>query len=367
MGVTIMNMNVLVVEDESSIRCHMCEFIQSLGEPFSLLGSARNGLEALDYFNKHTVHILLTDIRMPQMDGIALIEKIHQGWPETHVIILSGYNDFKYAKQAIKFGVKDYLLKPLKKQELVHTLVEISDKAHNMSNSYASLMLNQEKWSMSLISLENQMLEQVEIGNIRGAKEGITALLEAFWTKVGGDQLKVIPFVTDTILNLNKRVLSFEVIQIPLDSQFKELRRAVKFDRSFSDVKEAVTKYVVCCATAVKEYRKGSSPDVLFRCKEILKDHFMQNITLNEMAELVNVTPSYLSRLFKKEVGINYIDYIHCLRLDKAKNLLSNNNLKIMEVSKVVGYMNAYYFTRVFKKKFGITPEEFRKKLENAL
>lgn len=362
-----MNVNILVVEDEVVVLQNMCEFIQGIGEPFLLLGSARNGVEALEYFRKQPVHILLTDIRMPQMDGLKLIEEVHKTWPQTYTVILSGYNDFKYAQQAIKYGVKDYLLKPLNKIELVSTLVGIYEKTYESIDSYASLMINQEKWDVNLISIEDQLIERVEIGNVNGAIESVTSLLEAFKSKVGEDALKIVPFVTDTLIMLNKRISSFEGLEIPLESPLHEIKKAVKSTYSYSQIKDAVIEYAASCAKSVQEYRTWSSPDVLFRCQEILKSHYMQNISLREMAELVNVTPSYLSRLIKKELGKTYLDYVHGLRLEKAKDLLSNKVLKIMEVANKVGYVNAYYFTRMFKKKYGMTPEEYRNGLKNGL
>ena len=81
---------------------------------------------------------------------------------------------------------------------------------------------------------------------------------------------------------------------------------------------------------------------------------------LNEISEKVKLTPSYTSSLFKEEMGITITDYITDLRIEKAKILLKDSNLKVSELAKKVGYEEQRYFSQVFKKRTGITPKEFR-------
>lgn len=97
-----------------------------------------DGVEALEYIKHHTVHIVLSDIKMPRMDGIELSEKIHMLFPDIITIILSGYNDFDSVKACFKNHVFDYLLKPINIEEWEHTfknVVEILDN-NNLSEIY---------------------------------------------------------------------------------------------------------------------------------------------------------------------------------------------------------------------------------------
>ncbi len=354
-----MGIHILVVEDEVTVNQSISEFITELGKPYTLVGSASNGIQALDYFDKHPVHILLTDIRMPQMDGLKLIEEVRKNYKDTKIIILSGYNDFYYAKMAMQNGVVDYLLKPLKKEELTSRLVKVASELYQNTHSYTSLMLNQEKWDMSMTRIESKLFDQIEMGDIEGTKESIVMLLNAFKELAGNDLLRIIPFIIDSLLAINKRLSSVNDIHLYLDSRKNELKEVLVPQRSLIDIEKSVIDFFVYCAQVIKNSREQSSPDVLHRCQDILNNYFEQDITLVEMGRLTGVTPSYLSRLFKKDLGVNYTEYVNQLRMNKAKELLNVPHLKMMEIANMVGFNNANYFAKIFKRYEGMTPNEY--------
>jgi two-component system response regulator YesN len=95
--------------------------------------------------------------------------------------------------------------------------------------------------------------------------------------------------------------------------------------------------------------------------KEYLENHYDQDISLEDVAEQVNISPQYFSKLIKKTTGYNFIDWLSMLRVKKAKELLTNSNLTVKEVCFMVGYKDPNYFSRIFKKRIGITPSEYIK------
>ena len=101
--------------------------------------------------------------------------------------------------------------------------------------------------------------------------------------------------------------------------------------------------------------------DIVKAAKEYLEEHYADDITLEAMAEHVNISPQYFSKLLKKSTGFNYIDWLSMLRVRKAKELLLNPNLTVSEVCFMVGYKDPNYFSRIFKKRIGITPSEYVK------
>ncbi len=109
---TTRKMRVLVVDDESKILEHVSNKIEAADDAFEVVGKASNGEEALERIAELRPHIVFTDISMPIMNGIELIKKIKQQYPHIFVVILSGYSDFQYAQQAIRYGAFSYLLKP---------------------------------------------------------------------------------------------------------------------------------------------------------------------------------------------------------------------------------------------------------------
>ena len=96
--------------------------------------------------------------------------------------------------------------------------------------------------------------------------------------------------------------------------------------------------------------------------KEYLENHYAEDISLEDIAEQVNISPQYFSKLIKKTTGFNFIDWLSMLRVKKAKELLTNSNLTVKEVCFMVGYKDPNYFSRIFKKRIGITPSEYIKK-----
>lgn len=114
--------NVVVAEDEELIRNNIVKKIHALNLGFNVIGSAQDGKEALELIEKYSPDILITDIQMPVMNGLELIKIVSSKYPHIIKIVVSGFNEFKYAQQALKYEVKDYLLKPLNKQALMDTL-----------------------------------------------------------------------------------------------------------------------------------------------------------------------------------------------------------------------------------------------------
>ncbi len=123
-----MNLKVLIVDDEYFVRMGLRQTIDWEGLGFLLVGEAENGVQALSLIRERQPDIVITDIKMPKMDGIELIAAIgEQGYP-CEIILLSGYEEFSYAKKAIEHGVSAYLLKPTKNEDLIAALLKLKSK-----------------------------------------------------------------------------------------------------------------------------------------------------------------------------------------------------------------------------------------------
>ncbi len=105
---------LLVADDEKKLLSGLCDFYPWKELGFQIVARAENGQEVLEYLSRNPVDVVFTDISMPVMSGMELAEILYREYPEVKVVFLSGYADFKYAQQALKFGVSDYVLKPVK-------------------------------------------------------------------------------------------------------------------------------------------------------------------------------------------------------------------------------------------------------------
>ncbi len=128
-----MLMRVMLVDDEPFILQGLSVIIDWEKEGYEIVKKASDGREALDYLLENEVDLIITDIRMPQINGLELLEIIrNEKLSEAYVIVLSGYNDFKYAQAAIRYSCMDYILKPVQKDQLLENIRRIAQKRENM-------------------------------------------------------------------------------------------------------------------------------------------------------------------------------------------------------------------------------------------
>ena len=119
---------VVVADDEKLISNNIAKNIVNCDPSFEITAICYDGLSALSAVEQYNPHLLFTDIKMPLMDGLSLIEHVHQANPNVRCVLISGYNEFEFAKTAIQCGAFDYLLKPLNKEELAKTLRRAKDE-----------------------------------------------------------------------------------------------------------------------------------------------------------------------------------------------------------------------------------------------
>ena len=120
-------MRAVVVEDEILIREGLCKLMEKMFPEIKILGVAGNGLEGLSCIKEQKPDLVITDIKMPVMDGLAMLAKVQEMGMFPKVIVLTAYSEFSYAQQAVKLGVCDYVIKPVAVQEFVETIRKIQN------------------------------------------------------------------------------------------------------------------------------------------------------------------------------------------------------------------------------------------------
>lgn len=153
--------NVLLVEDEDMVREAIASIIpwEELG--YCLVGQAANGQEATKLLEKHKIHLVLTDICMPYMDGLDLAKHINENHPDIKVVIISGYDDFEYAKKAVTHKVSKYILKPLTSEELRRELTEIYDELEKAYKHRHYLLRLEKDYEQSQSLYKEKFLNQL--------------------------------------------------------------------------------------------------------------------------------------------------------------------------------------------------------------
>ena len=539
-------LKILIADDEDRV----CRLIEKLIDwehlDISLVATAANGIEELELIQKYEPDIVITDIRMPGMDGLQVIERVVQMERHVNFIVVSGYKQFEYAYNALKYGVEDYLLKPIHKEELNKILAkicaarlekekqvsdyELMEKEHKLSqeiiqNKFIATLLTQEnrdvvdlamaneKYHFSFsgpvyqcyaLSIDYERVEDVEketaeglyrtvlkkmrkfleeaeatgqnvnglIHNViagicefrdGGTKEGV--LQQEVWNQLFEEIQKYsssfsgyavtmtvsAPFcdfsecvdrLRDTFEHLGSRLVlganqliriteaglskedpalivnmkcedsikaaveaqdlkrfdyllrecfqmignekpeSYRVYYKNVEQLIRVVFEAVDFDeisdteletekedlysqiRKYAD-KSSIRNYVLEYLNAfLKKYeasKRNQEKKPVRIVKDYIREHYQENISLEEMAKLVDLNPVYLSVLFKRSTGVNFNDYLTNIRITKAKTMLKDTNESIAVIAEEVGYANAKYFSQLFSKVVGINPTVYRK------
>lgn len=153
----------IVVEDETKILESICRKIIDTNENFEIIGTAENGKDALSLIERLRPQVIFTDISMPVMGGLELMQRIRRIMPSVVIVVVSGYSDFAYAQEAIRFGVFNYLLKPLESEKLQETLFDIQQSLQEQSGKTRNLVYSDQ---YDLVSENEKVMCLVCLGNV---------------------------------------------------------------------------------------------------------------------------------------------------------------------------------------------------------
>ncbi len=157
---------LLVVDDEEEVRQGLIQKIEWHKYNFEIIGEAQNGREALDIIEEIVPDIIITDISMPIMNGLELSEYVRLNYPTIKTVILTGYDDFNYAQQAIRFGVEDYILKPVLPKDIDELLLKLNNKLQLEIEQKENIIRLKEHFNESLPIIRDKYLSLIVEGNI---------------------------------------------------------------------------------------------------------------------------------------------------------------------------------------------------------
>ncbi len=175
---------ILLVDDEEEVRKGIIRKINWEQLGFSVVGDAENGKDALEKIEQLEPNVVLTDIRMPYMDGLALAEKIRQKYPSIKILIFSGFDDFEYAQQAIKLNVTEYILKPVNVEELTEILTRVHHNLDEEIEQRRDVDLLRESYRSSLPIIREMFLNEMVRDHI--SEEIIRKRLEKYHVDILG-------------------------------------------------------------------------------------------------------------------------------------------------------------------------------------
>jgi len=487
---------VLIVDDELIERKGLTKILKKEFQDELIIRSAENGKKAIEMTQTFNPNIVFMDIKMPGMTGIEAMKKIKKFNPEINVVIISAFDSFKYAQEALNNNAYEYLLKPVKREDIITCLKRliIEENQKLEEREYKREILSIKDQSLEFIN-ENIIdyimasdLEKIKIiienkFNVMPLDIGVSIVIE---NKKDDEILNeiyefckskydfflfrelpntIIIFIDDTIekteklfrelfLNIKKnyskdlkmaltdykrldqiheaykknlsKIYSIDIeeqkyiypidlenqlinkinlsllnesievldkIYIWLDENFKidenKLRYLIELevfinrvffkktednnilkpikittDNSVEHVKLFKIELKNKLINTIKNIIMNSNSnleELINEAKVYINNNYMDDITLESVANEMCISSYYFSKLFKKEANINFIDYLTDIRIKNAKYKIRNTNKSIKQISKEVGYNDPNYFSRVFKKQTGYSPSKYKK------
>ncbi|MBO4399035.1 MAG: response regulator [Lachnospiraceae bacterium] len=413
-------MKVFLVDDEIVVREGIRESFPWEETPYVLVGEAPDGEMALPMIRDTNPDIVITDIKMPFMDGIELCRIMRAQMPWIGVIILSGYDEFEYARQCIQLGVREYMLKPINSDNLKEALDKVSAQLKAERNTFehaASLRarmesggkLVKEKLIGSLFSNEAaeedapHVLEQLTSMGCPVPAPFYT-VIDAAFSPVGEGQAvaaalsessegvalpspgrvgtrflipgesaedveeRAYAFATTLARELERtgcseiRIGIGEIVGKP-----EEIYQSFKTARHIRHLLvERKDENAIILGTREMGETSDETPAVISEAKLYMSLHFTNpNLMLQDVAKAVNMSCSRFSTVFSQQNGQTFTEYLMYLRLSKAREMLRTTSERSSQIAREVGYNDAHYFSYIFKKNTGLTPSDYRAQYQN--
>lgn len=352
-------LKVLIVDDEPWSR----QVIKSLGAweryDMEVIAEAEDGIEGLELMQAINPEVVITDMRMPGLDGAELLDTMRSRFPETGIIVMSGYDDFVYLKQAIRSKVVEYMLKPIRADELNAALSRCLEEWQRKRAASSPLLFMEEKLLNRYMAYRQRIYDHLVSLNKKALLEELDKMGRELENAVTEQQFGA----TAERVSRDLRLMAEETINST--NEINGLKLAVP--TTWSTREELVNGLSDVYGTiigAITEYQKNRIKLDIAEVEAYLDRHFLETLSLEKLAAHFLVTKEHLSRAFKAAAGETVTDRMIRLRMEKAKGLIKEQQLAIKDAAEMCGYKDLAYFYRVFKNHFGITPGELRSEEE---
>lgn len=322
--------SLIMVDDEIWTLRDMQMLLRDV-EGFDLIGAYTSPLEARQAILQKKPDVVLTDLKMEELSGQQLMKAIHAHCPQTRIIICSAYRDFDAARDAIKYDVVDYLIKPIAKADFLRAFdtaraLLAREKEKSFAFSCQRIAAADQPWTQSLIDrIKKEASCPCQIDPLEGAyalicydhSENMAAYIQSMPKGLGFS--REMPYGAD-----------------------REKQRC-----------EALCS--LCAGFAYTPHKP------LDEVQSYIVLHYNEKLTLNRLAEKISFSSAYLCDLFRKKCGIQLFSFIKQVRIEMACYLLRTTNQPVQTVSLQVGYEDNSHFCREFKIMKGVTPNAYRR------
>ncbi|MFD2671497.1 response regulator [Marinicrinis sediminis] len=361
----------VIIDDEPWAR----QVVKSLAHwdqlQITVVGEAEDGSVGFRLIEQLVPDIVITDMRMPGLDGVELLQTIYAQYPSIKIIVMSGYDDFVYLKQAVRSRAVEYLLKPIDPADLNEALASCTKELARREAQAAAVPSLFTTTGLDQAAIREPYMEcreriygyllELNHGGVTASLLKLEALLgsthpfaedEGVIHKMGQDFLSMLQeFMTEHKLEAEKVWGVERLEQVAQMYEWRTVQTAVaRIGRLYEQAIDVVT-----------EQHKNRHRLNLAEVQAYIDRHYLDAITLESIANHFFISKEYLSRAFKSFTAERVSDYIQRKRMEKARELIVEQKLAIKHAAHMTGYEDIAYFYRVFKKHYGMTPGDLRK------
>ena len=400
---------VMLVDDDPIVMVQMKKIIDWEELNCEIISEAANGKEALNKIKSFSPDIVFTDISMPGLNGIDLINYICRNHPDIKVVALSAYDNFDYVRNSLTFGAVDYLLKYRLTRESMQRVVRkivnelavggkrVKEKSleERRRECVEKVLYFSETKEVGASELEEYFVE-LGIGWLTKDFIMVFGSIDAYYIK--GDKAASVDDTTAELI-INETIKYFRqyyieridkglfLIIFSLDKRsFKEIEEGAEhlqitmerfcglqmsflLGESMSNWKEIEEKREQMYRYLMELYNQGQQKFILHQKEDTgslslqtetyIRKHYKEKLSLPRLAGELAVSPSYLSRIFKKETGMTVVGFINQVRMENAREKIEEQKLSLQEIAYEVGIQNYNYFYLLFKETYGVSPSEY--------
>lgn len=362
-----MKYKVIIIDDEPWTR----EVIKELGQwekhGMKVVGEASDGLSGLDLTEQLQPDIILTDIKMPGISGLELLEALREKGCNAQTIVISGHNDFEYIRRALKLKVKDYLLKPVKPDELNTQLEKCAEQLKeewhtNSASLYDACGFMGVGWIKDYTNIRNNVYENLQIGRGAMIKDNFDKLKEIIIANEGKEvSSKLLMSIFYDFMHTIETFIVESGYQTAQVFRKQNISFVFRQKVNLNEMFDFMLLLYINAINSINRLKKLKNKVDIAKIKEYVDANYTKSITLERVADTFFISKEYLSKIFKQYNGESFSSYITKKRMEKAYELICKFDIPIKKASLLTGYKDQAHFYKMFKKHFGKTPGEIKK------
>lgn len=353
-------LKAVIIDDEKWSR----NIIRNFGKwdilGIEIVGEADDGAAGLALIAELAPQIILTDMNMPNVNGVSLLKTLHDQASTAKIIVISGYDDFAYMKQAIVSRAFEYILKPIDAGELNRVLERCVLELYLQRQTDTTLIFEriETSWMSFFIEQRKLLSEPLVHKDLAQTDRLLTAIMARLQTIEEADEKIISRLLVDQLSGLLQELVLLpaaydERVLGPYRQLKKDIEGGLVLEQACGRLLDIIQLGFACS----REKQSQENRSVVILAKAYIDQHYRENISLEKIAAHFYVSKEYLSNAYKARFQINLSQYVLQLKMEEARRLLKNG-YSHGDVASALGYQDKTYFYRVFKKYYGCTPSE---------